>query len=112
MNTSIRNYLVRFVSVSALIAAALILVTRLVQSPNFQTFHPRTQEVLLLLYKNQFAFVFCYIGISAFALTMLPDRETNSSVSSNDQADKHASSNTIETKHSLENASLQEKRSV
>ena len=109
MSTSIRKYLVRFVITSAVIAAILILLTSIVQSPNFQTLPSQAQSALLILYKNQFAFVLCYIGISAFALTMLPDRETNSSVSSNDQADKHTSSHTIETKSSLENASLQEK---
>lgn len=109
MNTSIRAYLVRFVIASAFIAAILILLTSVVQSSNFQALPSQAQSALLILYKNQFAFVFCYIGISAFALTMLPDRETNSSASSNDHANKHTSSNTIETKHSLENASLQEK---
>lgn len=103
MNTSIRTYLVRFVIVSAVITALLILLTSVVQSSNFQTLPSRVQSALLILYKNQFAFVFCYIGISAFALTMLPDRETNT------QVDKHATSDAIETKSSLENTSLQEK---
>ena len=113
MNTSIRKYLGRFVIVSAFIAAILILLTSTIQSSNFQALHPRVQEVLLMLYKNQFAFVLCYIGISALALTILPERETNFSMSSNTQVDKYtSSSNSIDTKASLEEASLQDKEGV
>ena len=113
MNTSIRKYLGRFVIASAVIAAILLLLTSTIQSSNFQALPPRAQSILLILYKNQVAFVLCYIGISAFALTMISDGETNFSVSSNKQVDKYASSsNNIDTKASLENAFLQDKEGV
>ena len=71
MNTSIRKYLGRFVIVSAFITAILLLLISTMQSSNFQALPPQAQSILLILYKNQVAFVLCYISVSAFALAMI-----------------------------------------